>query len=112
ERQCVNMFPQAFSYPPMPTTAETNMMYAGWNVNVPRLFFATGLRDPWREATLSADGLFKPSTPSMPILEGDGFHCSDLITDNGIDDPTIALVQEAALVYMKDWLAEWEPSSS
>ncbi|OJA11103.1 hypothetical protein AZE42_08867 [Rhizopogon vesiculosus] len=111
ERLCVNYFPEAFSSPPEPITSETNMMYAGWNVDVDRLFFATGLRDPWREATMSAEGLYKLSTPSMPIHEGDGFHCSDLITLNGIDDPTIAAVQEAALAYMAEWLVEWEASS-
>ncbi|KAG1817240.1 serine carboxypeptidase S28-domain-containing protein [Suillus subaureus] len=96
ERQCVNMFPQAFAYPPQPTTAQTDIMYAGWNVNIPRLFFANGLRDPWRDATVSADGLNKSNTLSMPIYEGDGFHCSDMITENGIVDSTIAAVQEAA----------------
>ncbi|KAG2749898.1 hypothetical protein P692DRAFT_201788590 [Suillus brevipes Sb2] len=111
ERQCVNMFPEAFTSPPEPPTAETNAMYAGWNVNVPRLFFANGLRDPWRGGTVSADGLNKLNTTSMPIYMSDGFHCSDLITDNGIVDPTIAVVQEAGLRYMKEWLAEWKPSS-
>ncbi|KAG1790715.1 peptidase S28 [Suillus plorans] len=111
ERQCVDMFPQAFSYPPLPTTTQTDMMYDGWNLDVPRLFFANGLRDPWREATVSADGLYKANTTSMPIYEGDGFHCSDLITENGIVDPTIAVVQAAGLMYMKEWLAEWTPSA-
>ncbi|KAG1839389.1 peptidase S28 [Suillus tomentosus] len=112
ERQCVNMFPEAFAYPPQPATAETNAMYAGWNVNVPRLFFANGLRDPWRGGTVSADGLNKPNTTSMPIYMSDGFHCSDMLSyDNGID-PTIAVVQEAALRYMKEWLAEWKPGNS
>ncbi|KAG2085941.1 peptidase S28 [Suillus discolor] len=110
ERQCVNMFPEAFAYPPQPATAETNAMYAGWNVNVPRLFFANGLRDPWRGGTVSADGLNKPNTTSMPIYMSDGFHCSDLLTRNGMLDPTIAVVQEAGLGYMKEWLAEWTPS--
>lgn len=95
----------------MPNTAEFNMMYDGWNVDIPRLFFANGLRDPWREATVSADGFFKPSTPSMPIYEGDGFHCSDMITKNGIEDPTIANVQAAILTSMHEWLAEWKPST-
>ncbi|KAG1728280.1 peptidase S28 [Suillus paluster] len=112
ERQCVNMFPRAFASPPEPTTAETNKMYAGWDVDIPRLFFANGLRDPWREATVSADGLNKPNTTSMPIYESDGFHASDLIVENGIDDPSVAAVQEAALMYMKEWLAEWKPSAS
>ncbi|KAG2114779.1 peptidase S28 [Suillus discolor] len=111
ERQCVNMFPQAFAYPPQPTTTQTDMMYDGWNIDVPQLFFANGLRDPWREATVSADGLYKANTTSMPIYEGDGFHCSDLITENGIVDPTIAVVQAAGLMYMKEWLAEWTPSA-
>ncbi|KAG2357277.1 serine carboxypeptidase S28-domain-containing protein [Suillus spraguei] len=111
ERQCVNMFPQAFAYPPLPNVTETDTMYDGWNISVPRLFFANGLRDPWREATVSADGLNKPNTTSMPIYEGDGFHCSDLLTENGVVDPTIAAVQEAGLMYMKEWLAEWTPST-
>ncbi|KAG2346899.1 hypothetical protein BDR05DRAFT_928527 [Suillus weaverae] len=111
ERQCVNMFPQAFTSPPEPPTAETNAMYAGWNVNVPRLFFANGLRDPWRGGTVSADGLNKPNTTSMPIYMSDGFHTSDMISDNGVVDPTIAVVQEAGLRYMKEWLAEWKPST-
>ncbi|OAX31159.1 hypothetical protein K503DRAFT_777807 [Rhizopogon vinicolor AM-OR11-026] len=105
------MFPEVFASPPHPTTANTNMMYAGWNVSVERLFFANGLRDPWRDATVSADGLYRPSTPTMPIYEGDGFHCSDMITKSGIDDPTIAAVQETALEYMAEWLAEWKPSA-
>ncbi|OJA09344.1 hypothetical protein AZE42_13689 [Rhizopogon vesiculosus] len=110
QRQCVNMFPNVFASPPHPTTAKTNMIYTGWNVDVERLFFANGLRDPWRDATVSADGLYKPSTPRMPIYEGDGFHCSDMDTVNGID-PTIAAVQETALEYMAEWLAEWKPST-
>ncbi|KAG2355878.1 serine carboxypeptidase S28-domain-containing protein [Suillus spraguei] len=111
ERQCVNMFPQAFASPPNTPTAETNAMYAGWNVDVPRLFFANGLRDPWRGGTVSADGLNKPNTTSMPIYMSDGFHTSDMLTDNGVVDPTIAVVQAAGLMYMKEWLAEWKPSA-
>ncbi|KAG1833222.1 peptidase S28 [Suillus subalutaceus] len=111
ERQCVNMFPQVFASPPDTPTAKTNAMYAGWNVDVPRLFFANGLRDPWRGGTVSADGLNKPNTTSMPIYMSDGFHTSDMIMDNGIADPTIAVVQKAGLMYMKKWLAEWKPST-
>ncbi|KAG2127940.1 serine carboxypeptidase S28-domain-containing protein [Suillus bovinus] len=112
ERQCVYMFPEVFAYPPQPATAETNAMYAGWNVDVPRLFFANGLRDPWRGGTVSADGLNKPNTTRMPIYMSDGFHTSDMVADNGIVDPTIRVVQEAALRYMKEWLAEWTPGHS
>ncbi|KAG1891883.1 peptidase S28 [Suillus fuscotomentosus] len=111
QRQCVNMFPEAFTCPPEPTTEETNAMYGGWDVSIPRLFFANGLRDPWREATVSADGLNKPNTTSRPIYEGDGFHCTDLLVQNAVADPTVAAVQEAGLMYMKEWLAEWKPSA-
>jgi hypothetical protein len=34
-----------------------------------------------------------------------------MTTKNGIDDPTIAAVQEKALEYMAEWLAEWKPSA-
>ncbi|KAG2071058.1 peptidase S28 [Suillus decipiens] len=112
ERECVNMFPEAFASPPNTPTAKTNAMYAGWNVNVSRLFFANGLRDPWRGTTVSADGLNKPNTTNMPIYMSDGFHCSDMFIYNGVVDPTVAAVQEAGLMYMKKWLAEWKPSSS
>ncbi|KAF9219959.1 hypothetical protein BS17DRAFT_716083 [Gyrodon lividus] len=107
ERQCVNMFPQKFYWPPSPSALEVDMMYSGWNVEVDRLFFANGLRDPWREATVSADGLYKPNTATQPIYEGDGFHCSDLITESGIVDETIYTVQMAGLEYMKSWLANY-----
>lgn len=65
--------------------------------------YTTG--DPWREATVSADGLHKANTTTQPIYEGDGFHCSDLITKNGVVDETIYTVQMAGLEYMKEWLA-------
>jgi|SRR5882762_8809321 len=65
------------------------------------------LGDPWRDATVSADNITVPSTASQPIFEGDGYHCSDLITVSGEVDPTIARVQAAGLASMKAWLLEW-----
>lgn len=117
------MFPQKFSSPPSPSTFEVDCTYQGWDVNVDRLFFANGLRmdtpvssawfvlttyiigDPWRGETVSADGLNKINTTTQPIYEGDGFHCSDLLTASGALDETIYVVQMAALEYMKAWLA-------
>ena len=61
--------------------------------------------DPWREATVSADGLNKANTTTQPIYESDGFHCSDLSIENGVVDETVHAVQMAALEYMKTWLA-------
>ncbi|EGO02891.1 hypothetical protein SERLA73DRAFT_176339 [Serpula lacrymans var. lacrymans S7.3] len=109
ERECVNYFPQAFSAPRPPTTQETNAKYGGWNLTVDRLFSANGLLDPWRGATMSADGVNKPTNVDLqPVYESNGFHCSDLVTEYGSIDPTIAKVQAAGLSYMKTWLSEWK----
>ncbi|KDQ64462.1 hypothetical protein JAAARDRAFT_118335 [Jaapia argillacea MUCL 33604] len=109
ERQCQQMFPEAFPTYPVPNVNATNARYRGWYVQVNQLLFANGQRDPWREATVSADGLYIASTPTQPILEGDGFHCSDLLTSNAEVDSTIEYVQTQALGYMKTWLAAWKP---
>lgn len=66
--------------------------------------------DPWRDATVSADGQHFQSTPTQPIAEGDGFHCSDLLTSAGVVDSTIAAVQAQGLATMKTWLAAWRPT--
>ncbi|KAI0058076.1 peptidase S28 [Artomyces pyxidatus] len=111
ERQCQDMFAAAFSTPPVPEADETNTAYDGWNLQVDRLFFANGKRDPWRFATVSSDLVSIASTSTQPIAEGDGFHCSDMIADYGQMDPTILSVQKAGLANMKTWLASWKPSS-
>lgn len=67
--------------------------------------FHTG--DPWREATVSADGIFVPSTSQQPIVESDGFHCSDLITGNAVVDATVKNVQTRALASMHTWMAQY-----
>jgi pimeloyl-ACP methyl ester carboxylesterase len=111
-RQCQLMFPDAFPKPPKVDIDGTNKAYKGWDVRIENLFFANGMRDPWREATISAEGLNVQSTPQQPIAVGDGFHCSDLSTASGIADPTIHAVQQAALASMKTWLAAWKPKAS
>ncbi|KAG9312786.1 serine carboxypeptidase S28-domain-containing protein [Chiua virens] len=105
ERQCVNMFPQKFSSLPSPSASDVNSAYHGKDVNVDRLYFANGYSDPWREATVSAESLHKPSTDQQPIYMSDGVHCTDMITENGIQDQTVFEVQMVALDYMKKWLA-------
>jgi len=126
-RQCQQMFPAAFPTPPEVRVKHTNKVYKGWNVRAKRLFFANGKRrcttillsqilisitagDPWRDATMSAEWHFVPSSPWQPIGLSDGFHCSDLGTSSGLIDPTIAFVQDAALASMKHWLSTWRPS--
>ncbi|KAA1477306.1 hypothetical protein DENSPDRAFT_933642 [Dentipellis sp. KUC8613] len=110
ERQCEMMFPEAFSSPAVPNVGKTNKAYGGWSAHAERLFYANGLRDPWRDATVSADNHTMKSTPSQPITESDGFHAGDLIISFGTADATVAKVQQQGLDYIKGWLAEWKPA--
>ncbi|KAI0638520.1 peptidase S28 [Trametes polyzona] len=113
ERQCTYMFPEAFQHLghlPVPRVDATNKAYHGWFVQVPHLFFANGHRDPWREATLAADGTHFRSTPEQPLTISDGFHCSDLNTPNAVVDPTVLAVQQQGLKAIAGWIAEWKPS--
>ncbi|KAF9031816.1 peptidase S28 [Hymenopellis radicata] len=106
-RQCQLTFKGAFPTRPLPNVQHVNTDYEGFKVNVDRLFFATGLRDPWREATMSAEGVDVASTDRQPIVESDGFHCSDLSAARGASDPTIGALQKQALASMHTWLQEW-----
>ncbi|KAI0650408.1 peptidase S28 [Trametes meyenii] len=113
ERQCTYFFPEAFKslgHLPVPNVDATNKAYNGWFVKENHLFFANGHRDPWREATLAADGTHFQSTPGQPLTISDGFHCSDLITANGNVDSTVKAVQQQALKTIKGWIEEWKPS--
>ncbi|KAJ3511571.1 hypothetical protein NLJ89_g4020 [Agrocybe chaxingu] len=102
------MFPAAFKTPPIPNVWRTNIKYHGWDVRTKNLFFANGIRDPWKDATISAEGLNITSTIQQPIGLADGFHCSDLGVSGAVD-PTIAAVQQQALASMKAWLKTWKP---
>ncbi|KAJ7693929.1 serine carboxypeptidase S28-domain-containing protein [Mycena rosella] len=108
-RQCQQMFPAAFLNPPTVQTARTNSLYRGWNVTISNLFFATGQRDPWRYSTLSAPGVTTQSTLTQPIAEGEGYHCADLLTREGLANPTVAAVQAHGLASIKTWVAAWRP---
>lgn len=100
------MFPKAFSATSVPKADAVNAKFRGWDVKIDRLFFANGQRDPWREATMSADGLKVQSTDRQPIAVSDGFHCSDLSTATGNVDATVKAVQQKALASFHVWLAE------
>ncbi|OBZ67049.1 putative serine protease K12H4.7 [Grifola frondosa] len=100
----------SLSHLPVPNVAKTNQAYDGWNVHATRLFFANGHRDPWREATLAADGTNFTSTALQPLAIGDGFHCSDLFTRSAVD-PTVQAVQREALQVMSGWIASWKLSA-
>ncbi|KAJ3847893.1 hypothetical protein EV368DRAFT_50357, partial [Lentinula lateritia] len=111
-RQCYYWYSDVFNTtnpPPMAdgAAALSDQRYGGWNVSLDRLFFANGKRDPWREGTVSADGLEIPSTVSQPIFVSDGFHASDLIVDFGEANPSVGAVQQHALAIFSTWLSDW-----
>ncbi|KAG6844350.1 hypothetical protein H0H87_007575 [Tephrocybe sp. NHM501043] len=108
-RQCQLMFPGAFTQTVNVQVDRTNELYDGWNVSIDHLFFANGIRDPWKDATVSAAAVNIPSTSLQPIAVGDGFHCSDLLTASGTVDATILAVQVKALESIKMWLTTWTP---
>ncbi|TFL05775.1 peptidase S28 [Pterulicium gracile] len=109
ERQCILMFPDAFKTPPKPRISSTNNRYQGWKIKVNRLFSTNGARDPWKDATLSAEGVKVQSTPSQPIILNNGFHCSDMQTVHGALDSSIAAVHRQALTSMHEWLSAYVP---
>ncbi|CAE6447253.1 unnamed protein product [Rhizoctonia solani] len=107
-RQCTYFYPKSFPKARLPNTLSINTKYKGWNVNVPRLFFANGKRDPWREATMSSDFYPRKSTELQPIAVSDGFHCSDLLTRFGAADKTVYDVQQLSIAYFTKWIKEWQ----
>ncbi|KAE9406811.1 hypothetical protein BT96DRAFT_987080 [Gymnopus androsaceus JB14] len=110
---CRLSFPDTYSRGyPGPDVVDTTSTFGGWNVNATRLFVATGQRDPWLQATLSAASSNVMSTDDRPIESSDGFHCSDLDTENALVDDTIAQVQQSALGYMKKWLSSYNVSDT
>ncbi|TFK66908.1 peptidase S28 [Pluteus cervinus] len=112
-RQCQQMFPEAF--PEVPVTADinnTNTIYAGWNAKIDRIFFVNGQRDPWRDATMSAEGLGKESTPTQVINLGDGFHCSDISARAGVYSKPLADIQKKALATFHTWVSEYKPTAA
>ncbi|KAI9446835.1 peptidase S28 [Lactarius indigo] len=98
---------RAFPRPSLPNVDAANKAYGGYYLRAERLFTATGLRDPWRDATVSADGVYVESTPEQPIVESDGFHGSDLGTASGLADPTVLNVQTQALSRISQCVPEW-----
>ncbi|KAI0797048.1 serine carboxypeptidase S28-domain-containing protein [Abortiporus biennis] len=111
ERTCMLMFPEAFSNPPTPAADSINQQYQGWNVSVDKLFFSTGNRDEWKEMTISASGANRVGTDMQPIVLNNGFHCSDMLMSNAIDD-SIGKVQQAVLSTMTKWLGEWRANGT
>ncbi|KAI9063967.1 peptidase S28 [Trametes sanguinea] len=116
ERQCGYRFPGAFpgntttSVVEVPNARGLNGAYQGWQTTTQRLVFANGLNDPWREATVAADGSPNTGSDSQPHLLSDGFHCTDMLVREGAASAKVKSVQDAAVAYMREWFAQWTPS--
>jgi hypothetical protein len=65
--------------------------------------------DPWVEVTHSAAAARIASTATQPIFLTDGFHCSDLLADNAVDQ-SINQVFQSAITTFPQWVAEFKPS--
>ena len=110
----------------------TSQKLLGWNTTAERLFVVNGNRaspfpyfldtladttlkriigDPWVEVTHSAAAARIASTATQPIFLTDGFHCSDLIVDNAIDQ-SINQVFQSAITTFPQWVAEFKPSDT
>jgi hypothetical protein len=106
------MSPSNVSSSPMAKVRRTTVTLTTPFASVDHFFFFcllpfAPLGDPWREATTSSDLHPRQSTDTQPIAISDGFHCSDLVTQNGDVDPTVKAVQVLANQYMTKWLGEW-----
>ncbi|OSC97649.1 peptidase S28 [Trametes coccinea BRFM310] len=112
QRTCQLYFPEAFSSPPVNllTALDVNKQYGGWNVTTERLIFVNGRRDPWREATVAADGSTSKGWDLQPHLLEDGYHCNDLLVEES-ENPVTKAAQEQAIGYLRTWLADWKPSA-
>ncbi|KAJ2922949.1 hypothetical protein H1R20_g14152, partial [Candolleomyces eurysporus] len=109
---CRDAFQGAFSN----STAEyqaridaTSQKFLGWNTTAERLFVVNGNRDPWVEVTHSAAAARIASTATQPIFLTDGFHCSDMLISNAVDQ-SINQVFQSAITTFPQWVAEFKPS--
>ena len=67
--------------------------------------------DPWRDATMAAEGVTPTGTDPANIGLSDGFHCSDMLTKAGTVDSTVLAVQQAGLAKLEQWVKEFVPAS-
>ncbi|KAI1784395.1 serine carboxypeptidase S28-domain-containing protein [Ganoderma leucocontextum] len=112
-RQCTYRFPEAFGSAAFasPNATGINSAYGGWNTTVEHVVFASGMRDPWKEATVAAEGSTNPGSDLQPHLLSDGFHCSDLVVRQGVASASVKSVQDTAVSYIAKWVSEWEPTA-
>ncbi|PIL26625.1 hypothetical protein GSI_11291 [Ganoderma sinense ZZ0214-1] len=112
-RQCTYLFPGAFGDAAFasPNATGINAAYEGWDTTVENIVFASGTRDPWKEATVAAEGSTNPGSDAQPHLLSDGFHCSDMLIQEGAASASIKTVQDTAVSYIAQWISQWTPTA-
>ncbi|KAI1784405.1 peptidase S28 [Ganoderma leucocontextum] len=113
-RQCTYRFPGAFGVNAAvasPNATGIESAYGGWNMGVENIVFASGTRDPWKEATVAADACTNPGSDLQPHLLSDGFHCSDMLVQEGAASASVKSVQDTAVSYVAKWISAWEPTA-
>ncbi|KAM5545184.1 hypothetical protein V8D89_001295 [Ganoderma adspersum] len=113
-RQCTYRFPGAFgsnATVASPDSAGINAAYGGWDTTVENIVFASGTRDPWKEATVAADESTNGGSDLQPHLLSDGFHCSDMLIGAGDASASVKTVQDTAVSYIATWISQWEPTA-
>ncbi|KAM5545186.1 hypothetical protein V8D89_001297 [Ganoderma adspersum] len=113
-RQCGYRFPSAFGSNAAiasPNSTGINAVYEGWNTTVENIVFASGTRDPWKEATVAADECANWGSDSQPHLLSDGFHCSDMLIREGVASASVKSVQDTAVSYIAQWISQWKATT-
>ncbi|KAI0404413.1 serine carboxypeptidase S28 [Xylaria palmicola] len=113
QRRCPLAFPETNGFTTgyeLGFTAEhLNAWTKGWDAPFERVLFVNGEHDPWRSATIAADG--RPGGPlessdAIPSLVVEkGVHVPDFIIQGS---PYQARVIEKAVEIMGGWLKEWK----
>ena len=94
------------------TYADVNAYTGGWDaLNTSRVFVVNGQYDPWRDATYASD--FRPegklhstSSAKAAVIPG-AFHCTDLISENGVVNNGTLHVQNQQIKQVGKWVDEY-----
>ncbi|KAJ5935397.1 Peptidase S28 [Penicillium verhagenii] len=116
QRQCPLFFPtvNGYSYGSAEgkTAADVNAYTKGWDLtSTTRLTWTNGQYDPWRESGVSSEyrsgGPLKSRTSAPVNIIPGGFHCSDLILENGKVNAGVQKVIDTEVAQIKAWVAEY-----
>lgn len=115
--QCELWFPGgAYGFAQGKTEADLNAWTGGWSeLDIPRLMYANGQYDTWREVTVSSS--VRPGGPmqssadanngtQVRVLAG-GVHCSDLYGPNWEANEGARKIADDQTAQMAEWVEEF-----